>query len=150
VRELVGHVVDAERVVAYRAMCAARGETAALPSFDEDAWVAGADFEARTLASLMGELTAGAPRDARALPPPRRPGARPARGGQRGAGDGAGRWRGSSPATSCTTGGCSKSGTDSRPSRGSARTAEGARTVAVRAPSRARAPLGARQPPVTQ
>ena len=58
VRELIGHVVDAERVFAYRAMCAARGETAALPSFDEDAWVAGADFEARTLASLMGELTA--------------------------------------------------------------------------------------------
>ena len=58
VREVVGHVVDAERVFAYRAMCAARGETAALPSFDENAWVESADFERRTLASLMGELTA--------------------------------------------------------------------------------------------
>ena len=58
VRELLGHVVDTERVFAYRALCAARGETAQLPGFDENAWVAGADFDARTLGSLMGELTA--------------------------------------------------------------------------------------------
>jgi uncharacterized damage-inducible protein DinB len=58
VREVVGHMVDTERVFAYRAMCAARGETAALPGFDENAWVAGADFDGRTLNSLMGELTA--------------------------------------------------------------------------------------------
>jgi hypothetical protein len=58
VRELVGHVIDTERVFAYRAMCAARGETAGLPGFDENLWVAGADFEGRTLNSLLGELTA--------------------------------------------------------------------------------------------
>jgi hypothetical protein len=58
VREVVGHVVDTERVFVYRAMCAARGESAALPGFDENAWVAGAAFERRTLNSLLGELTA--------------------------------------------------------------------------------------------
>ncbi len=58
VREVVGHLVDAERVFAYRAMCAARGESAGLPGFDEDAWVAASDFDRRTLNSLMGELTA--------------------------------------------------------------------------------------------
>jgi uncharacterized damage-inducible protein DinB len=58
VREVVGHVIDAERVFAYRAMCAARGETNGLPGFDENAWVAGSDFDRRTLNSLLGELTA--------------------------------------------------------------------------------------------
>ncbi len=58
VREMLGHVADTERVFAYRALCAARGETRALPGFDENAWVAGADFDRRTLNSLMGELTA--------------------------------------------------------------------------------------------
>ena len=57
VRELVGHMADAERIFAYRALCIARGETASLPGFDEDAYVAGADFDARTLNSLLGELT---------------------------------------------------------------------------------------------
>lgn len=58
VREVVGHIVDTERVFGYRAVCAARGEVAALPGFDENAWVAGADFDRRTLNSLMGEFTA--------------------------------------------------------------------------------------------
>ena len=58
VREVVGHMVDTERVFAYRAVCAARGETAPLPGFDENAWVAGADFDRRPLATLMSELTA--------------------------------------------------------------------------------------------
>ena len=58
VREVLGHVIDTERVFAYRALCAARGESAALPPFDENAWVAGSDFDARPVGSLLGELTA--------------------------------------------------------------------------------------------
>jgi uncharacterized damage-inducible protein DinB len=58
VKEVCGHLADAERVFTYRAMCVARGETGSLPSFDENAYVAGADFDARTLNSLLGELTA--------------------------------------------------------------------------------------------
>lgn len=58
VRELVGHVIDTERVFTYRALAAARGEGAALPGFDENAYVAAADFDARTLGSLLGEWTA--------------------------------------------------------------------------------------------
>jgi hypothetical protein len=57
-REVLGHMIDTERVFSYRAMCAARGETAPLPGFDEGTWVAGADFDGRTLNSLLGELTA--------------------------------------------------------------------------------------------
>lgn len=58
VRELLGHVVDTERIFTYRALCAARGEVQALPGFDENAYVAHARFDARTLGSLMGELAA--------------------------------------------------------------------------------------------
>jgi uncharacterized damage-inducible protein DinB len=58
VKEIVGHVTDAERIFSYRALCAARGEPGALPGFDENAYVAGAHFDARTLNSLLGELTA--------------------------------------------------------------------------------------------
>lgn len=57
-REVVGHVIDTERIVTYRALCAARGEAAPLPAFDENAYVAAADFDARSLNSLLGELTA--------------------------------------------------------------------------------------------
>jgi hypothetical protein len=40
VRELLGHVVDGERVFGYRAFCISRGEQLALPGFDEKSYVA--------------------------------------------------------------------------------------------------------------
>jgi uncharacterized damage-inducible protein DinB len=58
VKDVLGHLADAERVFCYRAMAAARGETGSLPAFDENAWVANANFDARSLASLLGEMTA--------------------------------------------------------------------------------------------
>lgn len=38
VKEVFGHVIDAERVFAYRALSFARGEKSPLPSFDEEDW----------------------------------------------------------------------------------------------------------------
>jgi len=58
IREVVGHVADAERVFAYRALRFARGDEGALLSFDEKAFVAGGGFERRTLADLVTELRA--------------------------------------------------------------------------------------------
>ena len=58
VREVVGHVADAERIFVYRALCASRGEAGSLPGSDENAYVDEAGFDARTLNSLLGELTA--------------------------------------------------------------------------------------------
>ena len=40
VRQLLGHVVDAERIFGLRAFCFSRGEKAALPGFDENEYVA--------------------------------------------------------------------------------------------------------------
>jgi hypothetical protein len=58
IREVLGHVSDAERVFAYRALRFARGDEGALLSFDEKAFVAGGGFERRTLADLVAEFRA--------------------------------------------------------------------------------------------
>lgn len=57
-RQVVGHAVDTERVFSYRALAAARGDTAALPTMDADTYIAHAGFDARSLGSLLGEWTA--------------------------------------------------------------------------------------------
>jgi hypothetical protein len=56
VKEVVGHVIDVERVMGYRALSIARNDPAELPGFDENAWVANANFGVRTLADLVEEL----------------------------------------------------------------------------------------------
>jgi DinB superfamily len=54
-KEVLGHFIDDERIFAYRALCIARGDPQPLPSFDENAYVAAANFEQRTLADLLHE-----------------------------------------------------------------------------------------------
>lgn len=56
IREVLGHVADTERVMAYRALRVARGDTTPLPGFDENLYVANAGFAARSLASLVDDL----------------------------------------------------------------------------------------------
>jgi uncharacterized damage-inducible protein DinB len=58
IREVLGHMADTERVFAYRLMRFARGDATALPGFDENAWMAPAEFDARTLPSLLAEFAA--------------------------------------------------------------------------------------------
>jgi hypothetical protein len=60
IREVLGHMADTERVFAYRLMRFARGDATALPGFDENAWMAPAEFDARTLPSLLAGLPADA------------------------------------------------------------------------------------------
>jgi len=43
-KELMGHLIDTERIFGYRALCLARGEVGMLPGFDENSYVASADF----------------------------------------------------------------------------------------------------------
>jgi hypothetical protein len=56
-REVIGHLADTERIMSYRALCFARAERKELPGFDEDAYVANADFGRRSVAELLDELT---------------------------------------------------------------------------------------------
>jgi uncharacterized damage-inducible protein DinB len=58
IKEVVGHVADAERVFAYRALRIARADMTPLPGFDENKWVAAAGVHRRTLADLAAELHA--------------------------------------------------------------------------------------------
>jgi hypothetical protein len=58
VKEVVGHVADAERVFAYRALRFARADATPLPGFDEDAYVAAAGFDRRALSDLAEEFAA--------------------------------------------------------------------------------------------
>lgn len=56
VKEVVGHVVDFERIFAYRALRIARGDRTPIPGADENEYVRGANFGARTLFDLAAEF----------------------------------------------------------------------------------------------
>jgi hypothetical protein len=56
VKEVIGHILDTERIMAYRALRFARNDTKALPGFEEDAYVAQARFNERTMDSLIQEF----------------------------------------------------------------------------------------------
>ncbi len=55
IKEALIHLIDTERVFAYRAMAVARGEQQPLPAFDQDAWVAESEVQTRPLADLLAE-----------------------------------------------------------------------------------------------
>jgi uncharacterized protein (TIGR03083 family) len=56
VKEVVGHLTDTERIMAYRALRIARGDETPLPGFDEKAYVPPAKFDARPLADLVADF----------------------------------------------------------------------------------------------
>jgi uncharacterized protein (TIGR03083 family) len=56
VKEVVGHLADTERIMAYRALRIARGDETPLPGFDENAYVPPAKFDARPLAELVADF----------------------------------------------------------------------------------------------
>ncbi|MDZ7630563.1 MAG: DinB family protein [Gemmatimonadaceae bacterium] len=58
IREMVGHMVDTERVMSYRAMRIARGDRTPLASFDENAYTANARYDDIPLEQILGELMA--------------------------------------------------------------------------------------------
>ena len=58
VRQLVGHVVDSERVFGYRALCVARGEAANLPGFEQTDYADQAGHDRYALEDLLGEFEA--------------------------------------------------------------------------------------------
>jgi hypothetical protein len=56
VKEVIGHLIDTERVMAYRAMCIARDEKQLLPGFDQDDYVKSGNFNKRDLFDLVYEF----------------------------------------------------------------------------------------------
>lgn len=58
IREVLGHLIDAERVFGYRAFCVSCGEQAPLPSFDENQYVSAAGADRIPLVELSDEFAA--------------------------------------------------------------------------------------------
>ncbi len=58
IKQLLGHVIDTERIFSYRTLCIGRNDKTPLPGFEQDDYVASADFNARSLASLLDEFAA--------------------------------------------------------------------------------------------
>lgn len=58
IREVIGHLIDAERVFGVRALHFARSDPAPLPSFEQDDWVRLGNAHERPMASLVAELVA--------------------------------------------------------------------------------------------
>lgn len=57
IKEVIGHIIDAERTFAYRILAFSRGQEE-LPGFEEDEYVARSTFKSRTLADLAEEFKA--------------------------------------------------------------------------------------------
>ena len=57
VKELVGHVSDTERIMAYRLLCVARGDQTPLPGFEEEDYVRAAHADDRSLEDLAAEFS---------------------------------------------------------------------------------------------
>lgn len=58
VREVLGHLLDSERVFGFRAFCFSRGEKAPLPSFDENMYVERSHYDEAPLAELVAAFHA--------------------------------------------------------------------------------------------
>ena len=56
IKELIGHLIDTERIMAYRVMRIARNDATPLAGFDENDYVANAHFADRNLESLAEEF----------------------------------------------------------------------------------------------
>jgi uncharacterized damage-inducible protein DinB len=56
IKEIIGHIIDTERVLGYRAMRFARKDKTPLPGYDEDQYVANGNFNKQTLYSLGHEF----------------------------------------------------------------------------------------------
>ncbi len=59
VKEILGHIIDTERIFAVRALCFSRNESQALPGFDENEYVSSSNFGDQTIASLLNQFELG-------------------------------------------------------------------------------------------
>ncbi len=55
-KEMLQHIIDTERIFAYRALCFARGEMQNLPGFEENDYAANSNANARSWDSMIREF----------------------------------------------------------------------------------------------
>lgn len=56
IKETVGHMVDTERIMSYRALRIARGDETPIPGFEQDDYVRTANSDARPFAEIVDEF----------------------------------------------------------------------------------------------
>lgn len=56
IKQIVGHVIDTERVMAYRALVFSRGERQPIPGFNENEYVERASFNQKNIQDLIKEF----------------------------------------------------------------------------------------------
>lgn len=56
VRELLGHMIDGERIFSYRALRISRNDQTPLPGFEENSYVENSNFNERSIADLLEEF----------------------------------------------------------------------------------------------
>ena len=58
IKELVGHIIDSEKVFAYRGLVFARNDSASLPGFDQDVWAKHANYANLLFTEIIAEFEA--------------------------------------------------------------------------------------------
>lgn len=58
IKEVLGHITDAERIFAYRLLRIARGDQTPLSSFEQDGYIKNGNFSVRSLSDLLEEFSA--------------------------------------------------------------------------------------------
>jgi len=58
IKQILGHIIDTERIFGYRALCVARNDVTPLPGFEQDDYVAAGSFNERALNGLIDEYRA--------------------------------------------------------------------------------------------
>ncbi len=56
IKEVLGHLCDAERIMSYRALRIGRGDQTPIPGFEQDDYINGANFDARPWHDLLSEF----------------------------------------------------------------------------------------------
>lgn len=56
VKEVIGHMIDTERIMSYRLLCIARGDQASLPGFDEQNYAKHANFNEQEIEVLIQQF----------------------------------------------------------------------------------------------
>ncbi len=56
IKQVIGHIIDTERIMAFRALVFSRGERQAIPGFDENEYVEKGAFNKKEITSLIDEF----------------------------------------------------------------------------------------------